>query len=89
MDYDRQFRFGVWVRNGGDSSVGVQATNRDWKFHHTTKRISNCAEWTESASTFTLPAGEDLTHLRLHMRADREGVVTYTDDVTLVELRPE
>lgn len=87
--YDRQFRLGVWVRNGADSEVGVQVTDRTWKFHQTTERISGCEEWTESASTFTLPTGEDLTHLRLHMRAATEDVIMYADDVTLVELPPE
>ncbi len=88
VTYERRFRLGVWVRNGPDSTVGVQVTDRTWKFHQTTNRISDCGEWTESASAFTLPAGEDLTHLRLHMRAEREGVVMYADDVTLVEIPP-
>jgi hypothetical protein len=69
--------------------VGAQVTDRTWKFHQTTERISDCERWTESASTFTLPAGEDLTHLRLHMRAKTEGAIMYADDVTLAELPPE
>lgn len=72
VDFDRRFRRSVWVRNGVDSQAGIQVTNSNWVFHQTTQRLRNCQEWTEVASTFTLPAGEDLTHLRLHLWAERE-----------------
>ncbi|MCD6361782.1 MAG: heparinase II/III family protein [Armatimonadetes bacterium] len=89
VDYDRRFRIGVWVRNGGDSRVGIQVTNSDWTFHQTTGKPSDCTEWTETSSEFTLPAGENLAHLRLHMSADAEGAVMFADDAYLIELPPE
>jgi hypothetical protein len=88
VDFDRRFRVGVWVRNGTDSRVGIQVTNRTWKFHQTTGKPSGCAEWTETASEFVLPAGEDLSNLRLHMSADAGGAVMFADDAFLIELAP-
>ncbi|HJN14984.1 MAG TPA: DUF4962 domain-containing protein, partial [Armatimonadota bacterium] len=89
VDYDRRFRVGVWVRNDAESSVGIQITDVSWQFHQTTNKIADNAEWTETSREFTLPAGEDLTNLRLHMHAEREGAVMRVDDAYLVELPPE
>ena len=36
-----------------------------------------------------IPAGEDLTNLRLHMHAEREGAVMFADDAYLIELPPD
>ena len=89
VDHDRRFRFGLWVKNGPDSDVGIQVTDQTWHFFKNTERLTGCAEWTESVAEFVLPAGEDLTNVRLHMRAETEGAVMYADDAHLIELAPE
>jgi len=42
----------------------------------------------ETALDFVLPAGQDLTHVRLHMSAAAEGATIRVDDVSLIELPP-
>ena len=36
-----------------------------------------------------LPAGENITHVRLHMTSTTTGAKLYVDDVSLVEVGPE
>lgn len=84
--YKRRFRLSCRVRTGSGSRAGIQVTNREWQFTQTTNRLADASEWTETARELTLPAGENLTHARLHMSAQRVGAELLADDVCLVEL---
>ncbi len=84
--YPRRFRLSCRVRTDPDAVAGIQVTSRDWVFCRTTRKISSPGKWTETACEFILPAGQDLTHVRLHMSTRRTGAVLYADDARLTEL---
>jgi len=86
--YDRRFRLSCQVRADARSMAGIQVTSSNWRFTQTTDRLTSVSQWTETAREFTLPAGENLTHARLHMSAQRIGAELFADDVRLVELAP-
>ena len=86
-DLDRKFELGCWVKTPASAVSGVQVTSQDWRFWKTTERLRGQADWAESRVEFTLPAGTDLSHLRLHQSADAEGVVIEVDEVYLRELK--
>ncbi|NOY82919.1 MAG: DUF4962 domain-containing protein [Kiritimatiellaeota bacterium] len=84
--YDRRFRLSCRVRTDPDAVAGIQVTSRDWVFCQTTRKIGSPDKWTETAREFILPAGEDLTNVRLHMSTKRTGAVLYADEARLTEL---
>ncbi len=86
-DVERKFRMSCWVKTDPTSVAGLQVTSSNWRWWKNTPRLPNRREWTETALEFTLPAGVDLTHVRLHMSAKKTGAVIYVDDVSLMELR--
>jgi hypothetical protein len=85
-DVDRTFRMSCWVKTDAASDAGLQVTSADWSWWKNTERLRDRKEWTETALEFVLPAGQDLTHVRLHMHAVRAGAELLVDDVALVEL---
>jgi hypothetical protein len=85
-DADRRFRMSCWVKTDATSVAGLQVTSQDWKWWKNTERLREAREWTETAFEFVLPAGENLTNVRLHMNAQKTGAELYVDDVSLVEV---
>jgi len=85
---DRTFRMSCWVKTDATSVAGLQVTSQDWGWWKNTDRLRDAKEWTETALEFTLPAGENLTNVRLHMNAQKTGAALFVDDVRLVEVAP-
>ncbi|NLF17172.1 MAG: hypothetical protein GX595_07935, partial [Lentisphaerae bacterium] len=83
---DRHFRMSCWVRTPPDAVAGLQVTSRDWSWWKNTERLGDRPAWTETALEFTLPAGTDLTHVRLHMTSQRPGAELFAADMALIEL---
>ena len=88
-EIDRTFRMSCWVKTDATSVAGLQVTSSDWQWNKNTKRLGNCEDWRETALEFVLPSGQDLTHVRLQMNAERTGAELFVDDVSLVEMQPE
>jgi hypothetical protein len=86
---DRRFRMSCWVRTDADSVAGLQVTSRNWQWWKNTERLRDKADWTETALDFVLPAGTDLSHVRLHMATTKTDAELFADDISLVELLPE
>ncbi len=74
------------VKTSPGDAAGLQVTSADWSFWKNTDRLSTSGAWQLAETEFVLPAGENLTHLRLHCRAGQVGAVLVVDDVQLVEL---
>jgi len=85
-DHDRRFRISLRVKTNAGDVAGLQVTNADWSFWKNTERLSTNGAWQLAEAEFVLPAGENLTHVRLHCRAAQVGAVLRVDDVALVEL---
>jgi len=85
-DVERKFRMSCWVKTDATSVAGLQVTSANWRWWKNTARLRDRADWTETALEFVLPAGENITHVRLHMNAKKTGAELYVDDVSLVEL---
>jgi len=85
---DRKFQMSCWVKTGATSVAGLQVASADWRWYKNTERLKNRADWTETSLEFVLPAGQDLTHVRLHMCAEKIGSELLVDDVSLIELPP-
>ncbi len=66
--------------------AGLQVASRSWRWWKNTPRLGDRAEWAEAALELVLPAGENLTHVRLHTNAKQTGAELFVDDVSLVEL---
>ena len=89
QDFERRFRMSCWVRTDAQSRAGLQVTSRNWRWWKNTERLVGESEWAETALEFALPAGENLTNVRLHMTSATTGARLYVDNVSLVELSPE
>ncbi|NOZ23529.1 MAG: DUF4962 domain-containing protein [Planctomycetes bacterium] len=87
-EIDRMFRMSCWVKTDATSAAGLQVTSADWKWYKITKKLKGQADWAETSLEFVLPAGENITHARLHMDAEKTGAELFVDDVSLVELAP-
>jgi len=85
-EVERKFRMSCWVKTDARSVAGLQVTSRNWRWWKNTARLRDCGDWTETSLDFVLPAGENLTHVRLHMNATETGAELFVDDVSLVEL---
>jgi hypothetical protein len=83
---DRRFRMACWVKTDATSVAGLQVTSADWTWWKNTERLKDRPDWAEAALEFILPAGQNLTHVRLHANAAKSGAELFVDDVSLVEV---
>ncbi|MBI3920710.1 MAG: hypothetical protein HY318_04765 [Armatimonadetes bacterium] len=86
-DVERKFRMSCWVKTDTTSVAGLQITSGDWSWWKNTERLKDRKDWTETSLEFVLPAGQDITHVRLHMNAEKTGAELLVDEVSLVEMR--
>lgn len=83
---ERRFKVTLCVKTDDDATATIQLTSQNWKWWTNSPRVAKAADWTQVEHTFVLPADENITHARLHMRATKPGATLYVDDIELKEL---